>query len=212
MPITRKYSALVKVRSKRRWVWMISPWQTSRAALPTLRQMSMLLKSVASVRAWENKRVAKQDGERVAPFGVGGGHHAAGVCAIDDVIMDQGGHVDEFEDDADFQVVVGDTARGSADENGEGGPDAFAGGVADVGDIWLDGGIEATDLFADGDFHALEFRADEFKGKKIAAGRCAVVVAMMTGRAQTSTIRRPRNPDIRGNPGGSIVESVFDAG
>jgi hypothetical protein len=50
------------------------------------------------------KGVAEQDGERVAPFGVGGGHHAAGVRAVDDVVMDQRGHVDEFEDDAEFQT------------------------------------------------------------------------------------------------------------
>ena len=124
--------------------------------------------------------VAEQDGERVAPFGVGGGHHAAGVGAVDDVVVDERGHVDELEDDADFQVVVGDAAGGAADEDGEGGADALAGGVADVGDVGLDGGIEAADLLADGDFHALEFRADEFEGKKIAAGGGVVVAAMVS--------------------------------
>ena len=67
-------------------------------------------------------------------------------------------------------MVVGHAADRAADEDGEGGADTFAGGVADVGDIGLDGGIEGTDLFADRDFHAFEFRADELEGEKGAAG------------------------------------------
>lgn len=114
--------------------------------------------------------IAEEDGEGVSPFRVGGGDHAAGVGAVHDIVMDEGCHVDEFEDDADFQVVIGDAAGGAADEDGEGGADAFAGSVADVGDVGFDGGIEAADLFADGDFDAFEFWADEFEGEDVVAG------------------------------------------
>jgi len=35
------------------------------------------------------QRVAEQHRERVAPLGIGGGHHAAGGGTIHDVVMDQ---------------------------------------------------------------------------------------------------------------------------
>ena len=63
--------------------------------------------------------------------------------------MDERGDVDELEDDAEFSSVLGHAAGGAAGEDGEGGADAFAGGVADVGDVALDGGIELGGLLLD---------------------------------------------------------------
>src|SRR5690606_25750054 len=79
----------------------------------------------------------------------------------------------------------------------------LAGGVADVGDVRLHGGIEGADLFADRDFHALELRADEFEGKQIAA--CGWSGAGGHGLwDKNPQSGRYRNPDISGP---SAVES-----
>ena len=86
--------------------------------------------------------IAQEDGDGVAPLGVGGGLGAAFFRAIHDVVMDEGGGVDEFEDDGEVQVAGVDIAGGAARQEGEGGAEPLAAALAGVGDVGLDRGIE----------------------------------------------------------------------
>ena len=67
-------------------------------------------------------------------------------------------------------MVIGRSTGRAADENRKRGADAFSGCVADLCDVRFDGWVETADLLADCDFHPLEFRANKFKGEKVAAG------------------------------------------
>ena len=118
------------------------------------------------------ERVAEEDGGAFTPLCVGGRDLSAGGGAIDDVIVDEGGHVDELEDGAEQQVVFSHAAGSATDEGGEGRADAFTGGVADVRDVWLDARVEGADLVAEGGFDLPEFVLDhqEWKADFIVAG------------------------------------------
>lgn len=93
--------------------------------------------------------VTEEDGHAVAPSGVGCLEVAACFGTVDDVVVDEGSHVDELEDDADFEVIGVELAGGASDEDGEGGADAFAVGVTDVGNVRFDLWIEGVNLFTD---------------------------------------------------------------
>ena len=86
--------------------------------------------------------IAQEDGDGVAPLGVGRGLGAAFFRAIHDVVMDQGGGVDELQDDGEVEVAGVDLAGGAAGQEGEGGAEPLAAALAGVGDVGLDGGIE----------------------------------------------------------------------
>ena len=81
------------------------------------------------------REVTAQDGEGVAVGGVDGGEATAQVRAVDDVVVKQGGAVDDLDDggelDGDADVDVEDGGQGAADVGpgplGAGGKDEAAG-------------------------------------------------------------------------------------
>ena len=77
--------------------------------------------------------------------------------------------MDEFQDHAHLAVIIIGLAESSACQHAECRTNAFAGCIADVGNIGLDHGVEGTNLLADGDFDQFQVRSDKFKGKGIAA-------------------------------------------
>lgn len=108
--------------------------------------------------------VAEEDGEFRAPFCGGGGGAAAEVGAVHDIVVDKGGEVDELDDGGEADVVFGDTAGGGAGEEGEGGADAFAAGLAGVGNVRDDGGVEGGGLGAYLAFDCFEVGGDFGEG------------------------------------------------
>ena len=121
----------------------------------------------------ESERVGKEGvteehGKSCTPFGIGRGNHAAGHGTIDDVVVNERGHVDELEDDADLVLIRAKVSESTADENGERRADAFARGIADVADVRFDGWVEGTDLVADRGLDDFKFRADEVEWEAVA--------------------------------------------
>lgn len=107
--------------------------------------------------------VAEEDGEFVAPEGVGCGFVAPGVGMVEDVVMDEGGHVDEFEHGGEGDVLGFDAAGGTCGEEDEAGTDEFALRFADLGHVVLHMRFEAGDLCSDLFLHEPEFVSDEVK-------------------------------------------------
>lgn len=101
----------------------------------------------------------------MTPLGGGGGEASANVRTVHDVIVNEGGDVDHFEDDGEASVVFGHAASGAAGEEGEGGADAFSGGFADVADVALDTGVEAVGLLSDCGLNDLHLRAYQIEGE-----------------------------------------------
>ena len=116
------------------------------------------------------KGVAKKNGQAISPFRVGRGNGASGGRSVDDVIVNQGRHVNELDRDAEANVIFAKFAGGSADESGEGGADSFAVGLADILHVWLHAGVEGANLLENEGFDLVEVWADEFEGE-LSGGR-----------------------------------------
>ena len=141
---------------------MISPVQTSLAARAILRVRS-LRKFRRELEGVGEEGVAQQHGERVSPAGAGGRRAPAQFGAVHDVVVHEGGDVDQFEHHAEAQVDVLDAAGGAGGEGDEGGSDAFAAGAGDVADVALDGGVEGAGLVEDGRLDFFDVRADQLE-------------------------------------------------
>lgn len=109
------------------------------------------------------KGVAKKNGQAISPFRVGRGNGAAGGRSVDDVIVNQGRHVNELDRDAEANVIFAKFAGGSADESGESGADSFAVGLANVFHVRLHTGVEGANLLENEGFDLVKVWADEFK-------------------------------------------------
>ena len=107
--------------------------------------------------------VAQQDSHAYAPLGVGSGHLTTGGSAVDDVVMDQGGHVDELQNRAEHQVVGLYSTGGTTDEGGQSGADSLSGRVADIRNIGLHTGVEGPDLITESRLDLPEFALDSQK-------------------------------------------------
>ena len=114
--------------------------------------------------------VAKKNSEAISPLRVGCGNGAPGGRSVDDVIVNEGRHVNELNRDPKADVVFAKFAGGSADQSGEGGADPFAPRLADVFHVWLHAGVEGANLLENEGFDLIEVGADEFKGE-LSGGR-----------------------------------------
>ena len=92
----------------------------------------------------------------------------AGHRTVDDIVVDEGRHVDELQDDSDFQVIFIHATERTTDEDRQGGADAFARGIANVTDIRLHRRIEGADLVADRGLDPLQLGADKLERKPLA--------------------------------------------
>ena len=107
--------------------------------------------------------IAEEDADRVAPFGVGGRLVAAEFRAVDDVVVDERGDVDEFQDHREIDMGGCDFSRGSGGEEGQGRSEAFAASAANVGNVALDGGIECLGLRSNPFLHGVEVGVDQIE-------------------------------------------------
>ncbi len=110
------------------------------------------------------KHIAKKNADRVAPLRVGGGLVAAEFRAIDDVVVNERGDVDEFQNDGEIHMGGGDFSRGSRGEKGESGAEPLASSTTDVGDVALDGRIERLRLSTDSFFDGVKVGVDQLEG------------------------------------------------
>ena len=109
--------------------------------------------------------IAEEDGDGVAPFGVGGGETSAFVGAVEDVVVDESGGVDEFDDHREVEVGRGDGAGGATAEEGEGWAEAFSAAFDGISDVAFDGRVEGFCLVADALFDIGEGGFDERKDR-----------------------------------------------
>ncbi len=77
--------------------------------------------------------ITGEDAFGIAPGGVGGGTAAADVGFVDDVVVDEGGGVEHFDDGAEADATGGAAAEGLCGEQEEHGADAFAAAGHEVG-------------------------------------------------------------------------------
>ena len=100
---------------------------------------------------------------------------AAGGGLVEDVIVDEGGGVDEFDDDGEVEVVGEESAGSAAGEEGEGGAEPFAVTLDGVGHVGFHGGVEGGGLGADPGFHGFQRLPDwiesRFEGDGSVLGR-----------------------------------------
>ena len=69
--------------------------------------------------------------------------------------------MDEFEDDAEIDVVVIQFSGGSAGQDGEGGANALAVGFANILHVGFHTGVEFANLFADAGLDLCDMRTNE---------------------------------------------------
>lgn len=107
--------------------------------------------------------IADEDGQTCAPIRGEGGAAAADPCAIHDIIMNQCGEVDHFDDRSDGEVILAELACGTAGESEECGADLFTltcEGVAGVvHQLDLEGGCLILDFFR-------QLRQERFDGQE----------------------------------------------
>jgi hypothetical protein len=115
--------------------------------------------------------IAEEHAEGIPPFGIGGGCLAADLGSVDDVVVNEGGDMNELENDRELVVIVRDLAGRTARKKGEGRTDPFAGGVENVGDVGLDRRIKGVGLLADAGLDPVQFGPEEGEGRKLAAVR-----------------------------------------
>ncbi len=98
--------------------------------------------------------VAGEDALGVAPLGVGGGAAAAGLGFVDDVVVDQGGGVDDFDHRAELDGAALAVAKQPGGEQEQDGTNALAAAgaqiFADIGDDADVGDSVAAELALDG--------------------------------------------------------------
>ena len=73
--------------------------------------------------------------------------------------------MDEFQDDAEIDVFIGQTSGGSAGQDGEGGADSLATGVADIFHVGFHARIKFADLLPIAGFNLFDMGPDEVEGK-----------------------------------------------
>ena len=71
--------------------------------------------------------------------------------------MHQCGHVDELENDSDFNMFGRHSAGSTSSKDREDWANAFTARITDVVDVGLHGRVESANLIADLGFHFLEF-------------------------------------------------------
>src|SRR5690606_14360179 len=75
------------------------------------------------------KKVADQNTGGVAPAGVGGGSAAAQLGGVDNIIVEQGGCMDEFNNGGEGDVVTSSITAGFGRQQNQQWPQAFAAGI-----------------------------------------------------------------------------------
>ena len=86
----------------------------------------------AEVEAVADEVIAQEDGGFVAAKMVDGRAFSAELGFVEDVIVDEGGHVDHFDDGGQDDVGVGELAAGFAGEKKQKGAEHFSAEPADV--------------------------------------------------------------------------------
>jgi len=106
------------------------------------------------------KGIPEKNGEFVTPLGVQGQAGAAEEGAIEDVVVDEGGEVDEFDDDGEVVVGFLSTTGGFGGEEAEGGTEALALALDGVGYVPTDAGVKGIGLDQDATLHTGEAGLD----------------------------------------------------
>ena len=113
-------------KSPRERLCRISPAQTVLVAAETARQISGVGKLAANSSAWAKRQSPNKHGNFVSPIGGQGQPAAAQLRLIDDVVMDEGGQMDHFDDHGDRQMRFIEHSGSFAAERDEDGAKAFA--------------------------------------------------------------------------------------
>ena len=112
-----------------------------------------------------DEEIAEEDGGLVAVEMVDGGALAADFGAVEDIIMDEGGHMDHFDDGGEDDMIVGEgvmgVAGGQAGEEHEGGAEHFAAELGDVANEVVDVGEVGGQLAGEKAVDGLELGSDE---------------------------------------------------
>ncbi len=113
--------------------------------------------------------VAGEDAHVIAPAGIGGGAAAAGVRAVDDVVMDESGAVNHFDDGAERYGAAALIAAGSGGKEQKRGAKALAAAFAKVAADFGNGLNSLARL--DGDFALDERKVVTDEVKNLAYGQ-----------------------------------------
>jgi hypothetical protein len=156
------------------------------------------LEAGAEVVGVGDEVIAEEDGGFVAVEIVDGGAAAADFGAVEDVVMDEGGHVDHFDDGGEGDVGVGEglfvggVSRGEAGEEDEHGAEHFAAELADVGNEGVDVGEIGGEFFGEEFVNGEELRGDEIREGGCDSGHGGGFLVMKARREAAKKSRRRR--------------------
>lgn len=109
------------------------------------------------------KPVAGEDAHVIAPAGVGGGAAAAGVGAVDDIVMDERGAVNHLDDGSERNRGAALIATGSCGEQKQSGAQTLAAALAEIAADFGDGLDGFAGLHGDFAFDESKIVAHEIK-------------------------------------------------
>jgi len=143
---------------------MISPEQTSLAALGNTAADLAVLKGGGKLQRVREKAVAKQNGNRVSPLRVHRRLPAPLVGPIQDVIVNERRRMNEFNDHSEIKVTWTDVSSGAACEQREGGTKALSVAFDGIRHISLNRRVERSRLRADPFLDGVQLRINQLKG------------------------------------------------
>ena len=102
--------------------------------------------------------ITKQNTERISPSSIQSWLAASAFRLIHDVIVHEGGEMNEFDDNGEIDMCIGDSATRAAREQRHQRPQSFAIAVQCIGDVAVDRGIEGGRLFCDSRRNFIQLR------------------------------------------------------
>ena len=105
------------------------------------------------------KAIAEQHAERISPARVHGRLRAAAFGFIHDVVVHQGGDVNQLHDHRQVHVAGGDPATGAAAQKRDERPQPFAAAADRISDVTFDRRIELRGLLDDTRFNFFQLFA-----------------------------------------------------
>src|SRR5919106_58124 len=109
------------------------------------------------------KTIAQKNAERIAPAGIQGGLPPPTLGLIHDIVVHEGGDVDEFDDDSKIDMSRIDFSGCATGQKGKQRPQTFTAATNSISHITLDIGIKSRRLLDDPFFNFFQLWLDQLR-------------------------------------------------
>ncbi len=124
--------------------------------------------------------VAEKDGGLVAAKVIDGGAFSPQLGLVEDIVVDQRGHVNHFDNGGEDGVGISQFAAGFSSQEHEGGPEHFAAEAGDVANEVVDAGEVGGQLLGEELFDGPQLLLDRFVHER-QCHRCSSPWALVGG-------------------------------